>query len=138
MGFLTGLLLLPLAPLRGTIWIAEKLTEVEPANRIHVEGIKGDLSGQRQAIGKLHQQGNAAAAKLAYFLGLGPGVDLVPVDARLVPLAIVDATPPASDLVAQALANGPGVRELEALLSVVESGIEKTQDRKSTRLNSSH
>jgi len=28
MGFLTGLILLPLAPLRGTIWIAEKLTEV--------------------------------------------------------------------------------------------------------------
>jgi hypothetical protein len=28
MGFLTGLLLLPLAPLRGTIWLAEKLTEV--------------------------------------------------------------------------------------------------------------
>jgi hypothetical protein len=28
MGFLTGLILLPLAPLRGTIWIAEKLAEV--------------------------------------------------------------------------------------------------------------
>jgi hypothetical protein len=28
MGFLTGILLLPLAPLRGTIWLAEKLTEV--------------------------------------------------------------------------------------------------------------
>jgi hypothetical protein len=28
MGFLTGLLLLPLAPLRGTIWVAERLTEV--------------------------------------------------------------------------------------------------------------
>ena len=28
MGFLTGLILLPLAPLRGTIWLAEKLTEV--------------------------------------------------------------------------------------------------------------
>lgn len=28
MGFLTGLLLLPLAPLRGTIWLAEKLAEV--------------------------------------------------------------------------------------------------------------
>jgi hypothetical protein len=27
MGMLTGLLLLPLAPLRGTIWIAEKLAE---------------------------------------------------------------------------------------------------------------
>jgi hypothetical protein len=28
MGFLTGLVLLPLAPLRGTIWIAERLLEV--------------------------------------------------------------------------------------------------------------
>ena len=28
MGFLTGLVLLPLAPLRGTIWLAERLTEV--------------------------------------------------------------------------------------------------------------
>lgn len=28
MGFLTGLILLPLAPLRGTIWLAEKLAEV--------------------------------------------------------------------------------------------------------------
>jgi hypothetical protein len=27
-GLFTGLLLLPLAPLRGTIWLAEKLTEV--------------------------------------------------------------------------------------------------------------
>lgn len=31
MGFLTGLLLLPLAPLRGTIWLAEKLTEIAEA-----------------------------------------------------------------------------------------------------------
>jgi hypothetical protein len=28
MGIFTGLLLLPLAPLRGTIWLAEKLAEV--------------------------------------------------------------------------------------------------------------
>jgi len=28
MGFLTGLVLLPLAPLRGTIWLAQRLTEV--------------------------------------------------------------------------------------------------------------
>jgi hypothetical protein len=28
MGFLTGLVLLPLAPLRGTIWLAERLMEV--------------------------------------------------------------------------------------------------------------
>ena len=28
MGFLTGILLLPLAPLRGTIWLAERLADV--------------------------------------------------------------------------------------------------------------
>jgi hypothetical protein len=28
MGFLTGLLLLPLAPLRGTIWLAEQLAAI--------------------------------------------------------------------------------------------------------------
>ena len=28
MGFLSGLILLPLAPLRGTIWLAERLAEV--------------------------------------------------------------------------------------------------------------
>ena len=28
MGFLTGLILLPLAPLRGTIWLAERLAQV--------------------------------------------------------------------------------------------------------------
>jgi Gas vesicle protein G len=28
MGFLTGIVLLPLAPLRGTIWLAERLSEV--------------------------------------------------------------------------------------------------------------
>lgn len=28
MGLFTGLLLLPLAPLRGTIWVAEKLAEI--------------------------------------------------------------------------------------------------------------
>jgi hypothetical protein len=31
MGLLTGLVLLPLAPLRGTIWLAERLTEYAQA-----------------------------------------------------------------------------------------------------------
>jgi hypothetical protein len=31
MGLLTGLLLLPLAPLRGTIWLAEKLADYAEA-----------------------------------------------------------------------------------------------------------
>jgi hypothetical protein len=42
MGLITGLLLLPLAPVRGTIWIAEQLVEeaerqLDPAERLRVE-----------------------------------------------------------------------------------------------------
>jgi hypothetical protein len=37
MGLLTGLLLLPLAPVRGTIWVAEKLAE--QAAREQDEGV---------------------------------------------------------------------------------------------------
>jgi hypothetical protein len=36
MGLLTGLLTLPLAPLRGTVWIAEKLAE-EAERELHGE-----------------------------------------------------------------------------------------------------
>jgi hypothetical protein len=43
MGFLTGVLLLPLAPLRATIWLAEKLAE-------HAERELGDESSVRRLL----------------------------------------------------------------------------------------
>jgi hypothetical protein len=43
MGLLTGLVLLPLAPLRGTIWIAERLAE-------YAEGQLGDEAAIRSLL----------------------------------------------------------------------------------------
>ena len=64
---------------------------------------------------QLRQQGNAASAKLVYLLGLPPGTCLVPVGSVFAPVELVDVTPPACDLVAQALTSGPGVHELEGI-----------------------
>ena len=53
MGLFTGLLLLPLAPLRGTIWIAERLME-------YADEELGDESSARRLL---------AEAELAYESG---------------------------------------------------------------------
>src|SRR5262249_45916232 len=73
----------------------------------------------QQQIRTLREQAAAASTKLAYLLGLGPHVTLMPVDQSLVPLELVDANVPVDDLVAQALASGPGVQEMEGLLALI-------------------
>src|SRR5262249_4559655 len=58
----------------------EKLvTPTDRTAEVLVEALRGEAAGRRQAIAKLHQQGDAAAAKLGYLLGLG-GSRLVPVE----------------------------------------------------------
>ncbi len=94
------------------------------------EGVAAELAGTEQAEAKLRQQGDAASAKLAYLLGLDPESPLVPVDEALAPIDVVDATPPASALVAQALANGPGVRELQGLLAAIDCGMAELEGPK--------
>jgi outer membrane protein TolC len=91
------------------------------------EALLSALSGYRQAEAKLHQQGNAASAKLAQLLGLDPATELHPIDGRLVALDLVDADVPTGDLVARALAAGPGVRELEGMLAVIHEGIDQSK-----------
>jgi outer membrane protein TolC len=102
---------------------AEELARDERGARVLVEGLQGVLSNRQQRIAKLRQQGNAASAKLAYLLGLPPDVCLVPVDAALVPIDLVDASQPCEVLVAKALEHGPGVRELEGLLATIQGGL---------------
>lgn len=104
----------------------EKLAKDEPAARAVVEGVKAALSNRQQLVSGLRQKGNAASAKLVYLLGLPPGTCLVPVDPLLSPVELVDTSPAACDLVAVALSNGPGVRELEGILAVAEMALEKT------------
>jgi outer membrane protein TolC len=45
----------------------------------------------------------------------------------LVPIDLVDPTPPACDLVAQALQTGPGIRELEGLLNLIQDSLARSK-----------
>jgi outer membrane protein TolC len=90
--------------------------------KVLVEAIEAELSGASQVEVRLHQQGDAASAKLAYLLGLDSEALLVPVDETLAPIDLVDVTPATAILVAQALAEGPGIQELQGLLAAIDCG----------------
>jgi outer membrane protein TolC len=95
-----------------------------------VETAEAELNGTQAAESRMRQQGDAAAAKLAYLLGLDPLSDLVPVDEALAPIHVVDASPATADLVARALTDGPGVNELQQMLAVIDSGMAELQGPK--------
>jgi outer membrane protein TolC len=101
------------------------VTPEDRSARVLVEAASAEVSGRRHAIARLHQQGDAAAARLAYLLGLPPCSKLVPVEATLVPIDLVDPTPALCDLVAQVQENGPGVRELQSLLTAMQEGLDR-------------
>jgi outer membrane protein TolC len=99
---------------------ARKLAQIEEGVRVEVSRVETELSAQKVLTRKLSEGARSAAAKLAYLLGLDPACDLLTVERQIVPISLVDATQPAQALVEQALAQGPGVRELEGLLQVIE------------------
>jgi outer membrane protein TolC len=99
---------------------AKKLASAEEAARIEVMRIEADLAGRKESGAKLRAQGRAAAAKLIYLLGLDPATELQPLDRRLTPVELVNANRPVAELVAQVLAQGPGIREMEELLAFVQ------------------
>src|SRR5262245_9981745 len=88
---------------------ARELAAVQPGAGLDVEvtRLEAERFTQAQTIRQLQAQEDAAAAKLAYLLGLPPGTCVVPVDSQIVqfPLVALEQPPPA--LVAQAMARGP-------------------------------
>ncbi len=106
---------------------ARGLAKADPGTRFVVEGFEAEAFILKQTIAKLRQQGDAAALKLAYLLGIGPDVQLVPVDSKLIPIELVDPKQPTEQLVGQALSTGPGVRELEQLLAAVQAARERAE-----------
>jgi outer membrane protein TolC len=103
------------------------LAEKEPWSELLVNALEAESKGHKAAVTKIHQQGDAAGLKLALLIGLDPNMRLMPIDDRLAPFALADTTSPVEDLVSRALADGPGVRELQGLLEVVQAGIEKAK-----------
>lgn len=99
----------------------------EPGLRVEVARIQAQMKARQIARLELRQQGNRAAVKLVYLLGLDPASTLVPVDERLVPFELVDAKPPAEELVSQALTSGPGIHEMENILSLAHESEDKAR-----------
>jgi outer membrane protein TolC len=106
---------------------AKKLADIDPGAEVEVERIEAELAGQEQILRKLREAATASAAKLVYLLGLDPCAELMLVDRQLAPFSLVDTTVPTCDLVAQALATGPGIREMEGLLALIHDASEKAK-----------
>jgi outer membrane protein TolC len=108
---------------------ARDLAKEDAAADPLIQTLQANLSQHDYQATQLRQQGNAASAKLVYLLGLPPATVLVPVDRVLVPVELVDTTPPTEQLVHVAWTQGPGVRELEGLMSAIQSGLDRSYSR---------
>ncbi|MBL8797953.1 MAG: TolC family protein [Planctomycetia bacterium] len=106
---------------------AEKRAEAEPAARVEIARVRAEIAGRQQNIRKLRAQGEAAGAKLIYLLGLDSCSLLVPVDEEIIPVNLVDATPPVCELIDRAMAGGPGIEELQGMVNLVEDAIARSK-----------
>ncbi len=102
---------------------AEDLKKTDPSASVIYESLQVEVMARRQELSKLRQQGDGAAAKLGYLLGLPPCIKLMPVEAGPAPIDVVDVAPCTEDLVGMALANGPGMKEIQGLLAVIQAGM---------------
>ena len=100
---------------------ANRIAATEPGLQVEASRIETELMAQSVLTVKLREASKAATAKLAYLLGLDPCCEFVVADGKLIPIDIVNASLPVPALVEQALTRGPGVRELDGLLRVVEA-----------------
>lgn len=107
--------------LRDLLEQTNKLAKIEPGLQVEVSRTETELMAQTVLTVKLREAGKSSAAKLAYLLGLDPCCEFIVVDKHLAPISLVDEKQPVQILVEQALARGPGVRELEGLLHTVEA-----------------
>src|SRR5262249_19699883 len=89
--------------------------------QVILESIETAVNGLQQYILQIHQQGEAAAAKLGYLIGVNGGT-LIPTE-TLKPIDRVDTSVPVESLGRQAQDNGPGMRELLGLIAAIQQGI---------------
>ena len=104
---------------------AENIAKTERGAAGFVASLKATIDGRHQLLSQLRQQGKAASAKLVYLLGLPPATVLIPVDPVLGPIDLVDTSSGPDRLIAQALAQGPGIQELQGILGIIQLGLEK-------------
>lgn len=105
----------------------EKLVKVDPGTRVELERIKAELLAQQRVTRLACESYQSAQAKMLYLLGLDPCACLVVMDRRLAPVQLVDPHVCTEQLVAAAMTNGPGIREMEGLLGLIERSQAKAQ-----------
>ncbi len=105
--------------------LARKSAKTVKPVQVVVEAIETAVTGRQQYILQTHQRGEAAAAKLAYLMGMNGGT-LRPTE-TLEPINRVDTSVPVESLVRQAQDNGPGVRELQGLIAAIQQGIDQAR-----------
>jgi outer membrane protein TolC len=106
---------------------AENVAKTDKPAEIVVESTRAEVDSRRHMLAQLRQKAAGASAQLAYLLGVDPHAELVPLDKTLTAVELVDASPPTEALVEQAIANGPGVHELESMLSAIDHGLAQSQ-----------
>jgi len=106
---------------------ARNWASVEAGAKVEEARIEAAIDGHRQAARQMRGNARAAAAKLAYLLSLDPTAELVPLDRQLVPFTLVDASIPLPALLDEAMSNGPGIREMEGMLSTIEEAQRKAK-----------
>jgi outer membrane protein TolC len=109
---------------------SKKAASSVPLFESDVLRIEGERATQDQQRRKLVGQMEAACAKLAYLLSIDPKTKFVPLDGQLGMITMVDLHCPLEVMIAQALTNGPSVREMEGLLRVIQRGIDDSQSFK--------
>jgi hypothetical protein len=105
---------------------AVQAADAVPTAKAMADALKSALHLHYQSVLKLRLEGDAAAARLAYLLGMDRCTQLVPVDEHLVPLDLVDPTVCTDALIDQAIHDGPGVQDLEGLIGTIQYGIDKS------------
>jgi outer membrane protein TolC len=112
--------------LRDLLEQAQKLAKIDPGVQVEVSRVESELGAQQILTRRLREAASAASAKLIYLLDLDPRSELIVTERQLVAFRLVEAAHTDS-LVEMALREGPGVRELSAILGILEEARCKQQ-----------
>lgn len=99
---------------------SEQLLKQGVGNQVDVLRNQAMHRTQQQKLLDARQNQLAASAQLVQLLNLPPGTRLFANEEKLIPVRLVNEQTPEPDLVAQALDQGPGLTEVQALLTALE------------------
>lgn len=105
----------------------KNLAKVDRGVLVEAERIRSELYGQRRISREVQKGYAAASSKLVYLLGLNPESELVVLEPRFTPIALVDTKLQTNQLVEQALRFGPGIQEMEGLLAMIDHAEAESQ-----------